>query len=173
MSCFSCCSTKDSNEIKLSPEKRLVREKPSIPKHAAVLVHPNTLVEIEQEKIMKKRITFKPKVDIVFDTDNNKAILVVDIPGFNTDDIDVEIGAGILTVSGPKSQTELFEKYGDNLILHAKERESGYFRRTFKLPDNVLDETATAVYKNGMLEVKLDCTQFSQTRKVEVVSDVM
>lgn len=170
MSCLSCCSTKDSNEIKLSPEKRIVKEKPSVPRSANIVVNPNTLVEIEQEKIMKKRITFKPKVDIIFDADNNQAILVVDVPGFNTEDIDVEVGAGLLTISGPKSQTELFEKYGDNLVLHAKERETGYFRRTFKLPDNVLDDTATAAYRSGLLEVKLNCTQFSKVRKVEVTS---
>lgn len=171
MSCFSCCSTKEDGELKFKQDKkRIVKEKPSVPKSPAIIVHPNTLVEIEQAKVMKKRITFKPKVDIVFDADNNSAILVVDIPGFSIDDIDVEVGAGLLTVSGPKSQTELFEKYGDNLVLHAKERESGYFRRTFKLPDNVQDDTTSAIYKNGMLEVKMQCTQFCKPRKIEVTN---
>lgn len=171
MSCLSsCCASKESGEIRVSPEKRIVKEKPSVPRSPNSIVSPNTLVEIEPEKTMKKRITFRPKVDIIFDANKNQAILVVDIPGFTTNDIDVEVGKGMLTISGPKSQTELFEKYGDNLVLHAKERETGYFRRVFKLPDNVLDDTATAVYKSGMLEVKLNCTQFSKTRKIEVTS---
>lgn len=85
----------------------------------------------------------------MYDSEKCQGILVLDIPGFKIEDIEVEIGEGMLTVSGPRSQTELFETYGDNLILHAKEREVGYFKRIFKLPHNILDDTAQAVYKNG------------------------
>lgn len=101
------------------------------------------------DKNLKKQITFRPKVDIMYDSESCHAILVLDIPGFKIDDIDVEIGEGMLTIAGPRSQTELFETYGDNLVLHAKEREVGYFKRIFKLPHNILDDTAHAVYKNG------------------------
>ncbi|EWC88954.1 hypothetical protein PFNF54_02224 [Plasmodium falciparum NF54] len=104
----------------------------------------------------------------MYDADKCEAILVLDIPGFKIEDIDVEIGEGMLTVAGPRSQTELFETYGDSLVLHAKEREVGYFKRIFKLPNNILDDTAKATYKNGILEIKMECKQFSDMHKVTI-----
>lgn len=169
MSCF-CCASTDKSEITLTKKNKKItlRAKPSIPKSSSTVVSPNTLVEIEPERVMRKRITFTPKADIVFDPNHEEVVLVMEIPGFKTEDIDVEIGSGLLTVSGPKSSSELFDKYGDNLVLHAKERDTGYFRRVFKLPNNVLDDTAAAMYKCGMLEIKLKCVQFCKNRKLEI-----
>ncbi|CRG93153.1 small heat shock protein HSP20, putative [Plasmodium gallinaceum] len=168
MSCLCSCSG-DNGEIKLDHDYKMdIKEKPSVPKNKNALVDPNTVIEIEPDKTLKKQITFRPKVDIMFDSDKCQAILVLDIPGFKSDDIDVEIGDGILTIAGPRSQTELFETYGDNLVLHAKEREVGYFKRIFKLPNNILDDTATAMYRNGILEIKMECKQFSDVHKVEI-----
>ncbi|ANQ06812.1 Uncharacterized protein PCOAH_00011440 [Plasmodium coatneyi] len=168
MNCL-CAGCADKGEVKLVPDHRMdIKEKPSIPKKKNTLVSPNTILEIEPDKNLKKQITFRPKVDIMYDSEKCQAILVLDIPGFKIEDIDVEIGEGMLTVSGPRSQTELFETYGDNLILHAKEREVGYFKRIFKLPHNILDDTAQAVYKNGILEIKMECKQFSYMHKVEI-----
>ncbi|SBS81184.1 small heat shock protein HSP20, putative [Plasmodium ovale curtisi] len=181
MSCL-CAGCGDKGEIKLVPDHRMdVKEKLSIPKKKNTLVNPNTVLEIEPDKNLKKQITFRPKVDIMYDSESCQAILVLDIPGFKIEDIDVEIGEGMLTIAGPRSQTELFETYGDNLILHAKEREVGYFKRIFKLPHNILDDTAQAVYKNGeesrelqrriysrILEIKMECKQFSYMHKVEI-----
>ncbi|ETW49929.1 hypothetical protein PFMALIP_02118 [Plasmodium falciparum MaliPS096_E11] len=169
MSCL-CAGSTDQGEMKMAPpDYRIdIKEKPSIPKSKNALVNPNTVLEIEPDNILKKQITFRPKVDIMYDADKCEAILVLDIPGFKIEDIDVEIGEGMLTVAGPRSQTELFETYGDSLVLHAKEREVGYFKRIFKLPNNILDDTAKATYKNGILEIKMECKQFSDMHKVTI-----
>ncbi|SCM01007.1 small heat shock protein HSP20, putative [Plasmodium chabaudi chabaudi] len=168
MKCL-CAGCGDKGEIKITPDNRLtIKEKQSVPQNKNTLVNPNTVLEIMPDKTLKKQITFRPKVDIMYDSESCHAILVLDIPGFKIDDIDVEIGEGMLTIAGPRSQTELFETYGDNLILHAKEREVGYFKRIFKLPHNILDDTAHAVYKNGILEIKMECKQFSYMHKVEI-----
>ncbi|VWU48594.1 small heat shock protein HSP20, putative [Hepatocystis sp. ex Piliocolobus tephrosceles] len=168
MSCL-CASKADQGELNLTLDKRVeMKEKPSVPKKKTALVNPNTILEIEPDRDLKKQITFRPKVDIIYDSESRQAILVLDIPGFKVEDIDVEIGDGMLTVAGPKSKTELFDTYGDSLILHAKERDVGYFKRLFKLPNNILDETAQATYKHGILEIKMECKQFSNMHRVEI-----
>ena len=82
-------------------------------------------------------------------------------------DIEVSLHDGSLTIRGErKSEKEEKEKN-----YHRIERSHGSFQRTVALPAEVDDSKAEAVFKKGVLEVKLPKTNPSANRKkIEVKS---
>jgi HSP20 family protein len=89
-----------------------------------------------------------PTVDILRTTGHYN--LYVELPGLADKDFNVEVVNKTLTISGKHPETEV----KDATLLHS-ERTTGDFCRSFELPDEVDGEHIEAVYKNGLLEIKL------------------
>jgi HSP20 family protein len=106
----------------------------------------------------------------------------VNLPGFTTNEIDVETKENHLTISAKKStpfskenKTTKEEKKDAELEIeqpkyHLKERTSGDFERSFKLPNFIDAEAMKAEFKDGVLTINLPKSQLAKPRKLEIAT---
>lgn len=89
-----------------------------------------------------------------FNTDiketDKEYIIEAELPGFNKDDIEIELYDNQLIISA--KQNEIIEEEKENYIR--RERRSGSFKRCFFV-DNVKHDQIDAEYKNGILKIVL------------------
>ena len=96
-------------------------------------------------------------------TDDGASLTVLmEVPGLDKSDINIEITGNLLTVSGVKH----FEKECDEGEYHIMECAYGRFQRSLTLPELVSEEQVEAVYKNGVLRISLP--KVGDTKKVEI-----
>jgi HSP20 family protein len=88
-----------------------------------------------------------------------------DLPGIDTDSIDVTVDRGVLTVSAERA-----EEYADSEKPFIRERVMGSFTRRVRLSDTVDAEKISAAYDGGVLRVSVPLLERAQPRKVEVTS---
>ena len=84
------------------------------------------------------------------------------VPGVKPDDISVTIEDGVLTITGETS-SESDDEEGSYL---RRERRSGSFRRTLRLPESVDAEAARSTYANGVVTVALPRAEDRKPRKL-------
>lgn len=94
---------------------------------------------------------FKPDCDIV--ESENLYSLYMDLPGMKKKEINITLKDRILTVSGER---ELFLE--DDEELKRSERTQGSFSRSFALPENADVSSVSAIFKDGVLQVKISKT---------------
>lgn len=105
---------------------------------------------------------FVPAFDV---TETNDEIRVkAELPGMNTENIDVNLTGNLLTVKGEKKEEH--EEKGEN--THRVERSFGTFSRSFRLPSEVDPDKVEASYKDGVLSLKLPKTEAGKNIKVQV-----
>ena len=80
--------------------------------------------------------------------------ICVDLAGVSRSDIHLEIGPGLLTISGQRELPEP-EDQDHRMQVLAMEIDHGYFERQIKLPSTVDRARVKAEQKNGMLWVHL------------------
>lgn len=90
-----------------------------------------------------------PAVDI--EEGEQEVILRAEMPGFNPEEIDINLKADRLEIKA-ESKTEE-EKVEKNFIR--RERRCGSFYRAFELADGLDISNAKANYKNGVLELAI------------------
>jgi HSP20 family protein len=90
-----------------------------------------------------------PRMD-VHETDEAYE-LRFEMPGLEEKDIEVSIEEGVLTLKGTRAEQSEDEADG---VRHV-ESYRGSFHRSVKLPASVDDDAVSAVYKSGILAVKL------------------
>ena len=86
------------------------------------------------------------------------------LPGVNPEDIDVSIEGNILVI---KAETKLEEERKEGGFL-MKERRTGSFNRSIRLPDTVDTEKAKTVYENGVLTVTLPKAESKKAKHLKV-----
>ena len=86
------------------------------------------------------------------------------VPGVRPDDISVTIEDGVLTITG-ETASEADHEEGSYL---RRERRSGSFRRTLRLPESVDAEQARSTYENGVVTVALPKAEGSKARKLTI-----
>jgi HSP20 family protein len=86
-----------------------------------------------------------------------------DLPGIDTDSIDVTVDRGVLTVSAKRS-----EEYTEGEKPFVRERIMGSFTRSIRLSDSVDAEKIAASYDGGVLRVSVPLQERALPRKVEV-----
>ena len=97
---------------------------------------------------------FSEKENRIMRTDlkekEGKYYLEIDIPGFDKEDIKIELQDGYLTISAEKDN-EKEEKHAKYL---KRERFSGMCSRSYYVGDNVTEEDIKASFKNGILTIE-------------------
>jgi HSP20 family protein len=90
-----------------------------------------------------------PSIDV---RENGKEIIIeAELPGLEEKDVDLSFRDGVITIKGEK-RSEREEKKDD---YHLTERSYGSFQRSFRLPDTVEVDKATANFDKGVLKVTL------------------
>lgn len=105
-----------------------------------------------------------PTVDIA-ETDKDVTV-TAELAGLDEKDIQINIQDNVLTLQGEK-KTEHEEK---DAQYYVSERSYGSFCRAVQLPAEVDDSKAEAVYKNGVLKIRLPKTPDEQrkTKRIEI-----
>ena len=103
-----------------------------------------------------------PAVDIK--EDNDRYVLHADVPGVRSEDIDVTMDRGVLTIQGKRDVVREDEKEGYRRV----ERARGTFLRRFNLPEGVDADGITAKTADGVLEVVIPKSATLQPRKIAV-----
>ena len=85
------------------------------------------------------------------------------VPGFNKDEIKVEVHDGILYISGESKN----EKESKDKNFTRKEFSYSSFNRSFVLPEGVKEDDIQANYKSGILNLELnkETTRIKPTKK--------
>ena len=116
----------------------------------------------DRENGLAGRLSSAPAMDVVEEKDHY--LVHLDLPGLNKDEIQITFEDGILTVRGER-KGESETKDGR---IYRKERFSGSFERTLRLPEKVDAEKMDAALKNGVLEIRLPFVPEAQPRRIEI-----
>jgi HSP20 family protein len=96
--------------------------------------------------------------------DNNHYYIRAELPGLNTEDIEISATGSSLSISGQRT----INKEGENVRYHRREREGGRFNRIISLPGSIDTDKVEANFKNGILEIKLPKSEAMKPKQIEV-----
>ena len=102
-------------------------------------------------------LTWQPRVDIF--EDHESFLVIVEIPGVNPEQVNVENTSNLLLISG--QSLPVMSSGSENMILCYQERACGGFTRSIQLPPHADADRAEATCKNGLLEIKVPKRQSS------------
>lgn len=105
---------------------------------------------------------WSPAVDILETED--AVTLKADLPDVKTEDIDVRVENGTMTLKGSRK----FEKDENVKGYHRIERSYGEFVRSFAVPPTVETDKVGAEYKNGVLTITLPKKETAKPRQVKI-----
>ena len=103
-----------------------------------------------------------PAVDVA--EDENSILVRAEVPGCNTEDIDISVYGNTLIISGEKKFSDEKKEKGYYHI----ESSYGSFRRELTLPTDVDSEKIDATCKNGVLSITLPKAAQAKAVKVKV-----
>jgi len=104
---------------------------------------------------------YRPDTDIYEDSDH--IVLVIDMPGVASGDVDVTLERRVLTIRGrvhasrPDTYRSIYTEYGE-----------GDFERAFTLSEDIDEGKIEASHKDGVLTLRLPRAERARTRKIEV-----
>lgn len=100
---------------------------------------------------LSEKITdwFAPKADGAMAEDCYE--ITLELPGVAAADVELLVQDGSLTVQGEKRFDR--ERVGSTFFF--SEREFGAFQRSFRLPPDAASDRIDAVFKNGVLDVRI------------------
>lgn len=100
----------------------------------------------------------------VYDQED-KTVLVAEIPGVDPDALEVTVVNDTVTLKGNRPNGA-----EEDQKVHRRERGTGAFSRTLTLPDGVNPDTVQARYENGILRVTLEKAAEAKAKKIAVQS---
>ena len=108
--------------------------------------------------------SFSPRTNVAETKDAYEISL--DLPGMKSEDFNIELHEGRLSVWGERSR----EEENSDKTWHRVERYYGKFRRTFALGQDVDMDRVEASYKDGVLTLVVPKVEKAQPRKIQVKS---
>ena len=101
-----------------------------------------------------------PAVDVTESDD--EYLLTVEIPQVEKKDVHVQVKDHLLNIDGERKYENEDKK------AHRIERYYGSFHRTFRLPDDVIEDKIHADHKNGCLYIGLPKSDVAKPKQLEV-----
>jgi HSP20 family protein len=103
---------------------------------------------------------------LVIDVHENSSAytLMANLPGVPSDQIEVTMHDGVLTINAELPRTEVEE----GTRVHIQERPYGQYTRSLRLPRAVNAEAIEAGYENGVLLLTLPKTPDAQPRQIPI-----
>jgi HSP20 family protein len=96
-----------------------------------------------------------------FDETEKEFVLKAEAPGFEPEDLNIEVSGNVLSIRADKKQ-ESKEKKGNGYF------EERHFERVITLPSGANPDQIEAKYHNGILEVHLGKTEEAQRKRIPV-----
>jgi len=105
---------------------------------------------------------FAPPVDIEETAEG--FVLKADLPGLTQNDVKVSIMGDVVTIRGERHASAP----ASGGTVHRTERVTGTFERTFTLGTAVRADQVAAIFKDGVLEVRIPKAEEARVREVEI-----
>lgn len=105
---------------------------------------------------------YMPSVDI-YEKDN-VVFFEAEVPGFNKDDLKIDVAGKVITISGEKKEEKKEE--GENHFR--KERRFGRFERSFQLGFEAESDSVKAKYDNGVLTIEVPKPEDKQIKSIQI-----
>jgi HSP20 family protein len=86
---------------------------------------------------------------------DNEIVVTAELPGFEAGDLDVQLNNNVLTIWAQKQQTE-------------RGQSQRSFRRTVTLPGGINPDEVQAIYRNGVLELRMPKTEESRGKRIPI-----
>jgi len=106
-----------------------------------------------------------PLLNLAEDQDN--LYLTAELPGVNSEKLDVSVHGDSLTIRGERELGEVDQKVN----IHRREREAGVFRRIVNLPAKVDSDNVQALLKNGVLMVTLPKAAEAKPKQISIKAE--
>jgi HSP20 family protein len=101
---------------------------------------------------------FEPNTDVHLDEADGAIIVHVELAGADAETLHVSIGDAYLTIAGSRKQRDLSR----DASLLRKEIQYGEFLKHIGLPLPVREDGASALYRDGILTIRLPLAQSKQ-----------
>jgi len=118
--------------------------------------------EFFNDAVNARRDSFVPSIDV--SESENQFMITAELPGMKKEDINISLENGRLSISGERS----FENEEKGKTYHRVETQYGSFNRSFQLPDNVSEESITATYEDGLLNITIDKSEDKVKKQIEI-----
>jgi HSP20 family protein len=103
-----------------------------------------------------------PLINVTEDSD--RLYVRAELPGIKTNEIEISATGNSLSIAGERKVAPENEAAS----YHRRERESGTFRRTIALPNDIDSDKVEARYNNGILTVTLPKAERSRPKQISV-----
>jgi HSP20 family protein len=94
----------------------------------------------------------------------NELIVKTEIPGLTKDEIDIRLDGNVLTIKGQKKKDEDIKEHN----YYRRERVFGTFFRRVELPVEIHADKVNAVFKGGVLEIRLPIKDTPRRNSIKV-----
>ena len=118
--------------------------------------------EFFNDAVKSRRDSFVPSIDISETED--QFLISAELPGMKKEDITINLENSRLSISGKRT----FEKEDKGKKYHRVETSYGSFERSFQLPDNVDEESISASYENGLLNISIQKNEQEVKKQIEI-----
>ncbi|KLU02473.1 heat shock protein, HSP20 family [Rhodopirellula islandica] len=97
--------------------------------------------------------------------DDGTVYVEAELPGFETEQLEIDVDANQLTLKGERSAPEM-----EGGTWHRQERGFGSFHRMMELPADIDAEQVSADFQCGILRITLPKSETAKPRRIEVQS---
>jgi HSP20 family protein len=96
---------------------------------------------------------------------DGKLVVTADLPGVKKEDVKVEVDQDVITIQGQRRHEQTSRQQG----YYRSERSYGSFYRTIPLPEGADPSTASATFRDGVLEIALQAPlKRASSRSLEI-----
>ncbi len=108
---------------------------------------------------------WSPALDVI--SEDGDILVRAELPGVKPEDVDITLERGVLTISGQRQAEQ--ERRGAG--YYVRERRHGSFRRSMQLPEGVDENSISARFENGVLEVRIaGAAAVQEPRRIQIES---
>jgi len=108
---------------------------------------------------------FFPAADLV--ASEEEVTLVMDVPGFKTDDLEIELNDGVLRIRGERRYPYASE---GGRSIQRLERGYGRFERALQVPKDVDPSALTAAIEDGVLTLRIPVPEARKPHRIAIRS---
>lgn len=102
-----------------------------------------------------------PHTDIY--EENDQLVMKTELPGINKEDVNITLQGDRLTIKAEKKEVVV-----EDAACYARERQYGQYFRSVTLPFPVKEDKVSAIFENGVLELRLSKAEESKAKKIEI-----
>jgi len=115
------------------------------------------------EEITTSQTRAYPPVNV--STNEDGAVLTVELPGVRREDIDVSVIGSSVTFRGTK---RIDDPAGETVVYHRRERRGGEFERTIRLPKRVDRDRVDAHHEHGILTITAPWKEEEKAARIRI-----